>query len=171
MDENRCAKKVWHNYTGNRCARKAGFGNGGLYCKQHAKQYPAKDQETTTMYAARQEYNSFDVAVCQVYDVTDKTLVIHGAQAIFGYAPRKGHTRMALAVGQWVFFNTARAALEWVHLRMVNKANNLRAEITRIERNLEPVERMLKLEDLEDRVAEAVTERTTSIKRDLSYET
>jgi hypothetical protein len=171
MDENKCKARASgrRSFDSSRCSRKAGFGNGGLYCKQHAKQYPAEDQETTTMYAARQEYSGFDVAVCQVYDVTDKTLVIHSAQAIFSYAPGRGHTQMA-PNGQWRFFTTARAALEWVHLRIVNKTNSLRGEIARIEQNLEPVERMLKLEDLESRVAEAVAERTTSIKRDLGHE-
>jgi len=169
MDDNRCAKKVWHNYTNNRCARKAGYGEGGLYCKQHAKQYPAEDQETVTMYAAKQEYSSFDVAVCQVYDVTDKTLMVHSAQAIFGYAPAKGYTRMP-PNGQWWFFDTATEALVWVMARMGNKVASLQSEIARIEQNLEPVERMLKLDDLESRVAEAVAERTTSIRKGLGYE-
>ena len=109
------------------------------------------------------------MAVCQVYDVTDKSLVIHSAQSIFGYAPPKGHTRKP-PNGQWRFFDTATEALVWVMARMGNKVANLQSEIARIERNLEPVERMLKLDDPESRVAEAVAERTNLIKRDLGYE-
>lgn len=155
----------FHQY---RCTRNAGYGEGGLYCKQHAKRYPADNQETVTMYTAKQEYSSFDVAVCQVYDVTDKSLVVHSAEAIFGYAPGKGHTKMPPS-GQWRFFDTATQALVWVKARMGNKVANLQSEIARIEQNLEPVERMLALEDIEQRVADAVAERTMSIKRELGW--
>ena len=151
-----------------RCNRRSGHGKDGLYCKQHAKRYPADNQETVTMYAAKQEYSSFDVAVCQVYDVTDKTLTIHSAQAIFGYAPPRGHTMMP-PNGQWRFFEKLSDALAWVMTRMGNKVVSLQSEIARIEQNLEPVERMLKLDDLESRVAEVVAERTSSIKKELGW--
>jgi hypothetical protein len=127
MDE-KCKATViptgrWGAFHSHGCNRSAGFGKDGLYCKQHAKQYPADDQETTTMYAAKQEYSSFDVAACQVYDVTDKTLMVHSAQAIFGYAPYKGITKVApnLQGGGWWFFDTATEALVWVVARMGNK--------------------------------------------------
>jgi len=72
--------------------------------------------------------------------------------------------------GQWRFFEKLSDALAWVVTRMGNKVVSLQSEIARIEQNLEPVERMLKLDDLESRVAEAVDERTGSIKRDFGYE-
>jgi hypothetical protein len=122
------------------------------------------------MYAARQEYSSFDVVVCWVYDVTNKSLVVHDAQAIFGYSLPRGHMRMPPS-GDWVFFDTVTEALVWVMARMSNKVAGLQSEIARIEQNLEPVEEMLKLDDLEDRVAEAVAKRANLIKRDLGYET
>jgi len=173
MDE-KCKEMVspsgpYGSFHQHRCNRSAGYGKDGLYCKQHAKRYPAENQETVTMYAAKQEYGSFDVAVCQVYDVTDRTLAIHSAQAIFGYAPQRGHTMMP-PNGQWRFFEKLSDALAWVVTRMGNKVVSLQSEIARIEQNLEPVERMLKLDDLESRVAEAVDERTGSIKRDFGYE-
>ena len=120
------------------------------------------------MYAAKQEYSSFDVAVCQVCDVTDKTLVIHSAQAIFGYAPQRGHTMMP-PNSQWYFFEKLSDALAWVVTRMGNKVVSLQSEIARIEQNLEPVKRMLGLEDLEQRAADAVAERTASIKKELGW--
>lgn len=45
-DTNRCIESVgdgsyWHFYQ---CSRKRGHGEGGLYCKQHAKRHPAKEE-------------------------------------------------------------------------------------------------------------------------------
>lgn len=178
MTEEKCAARVvpserCGSFHAHRCNRKAGFGKDGLYCKQHAKQYPADDQETVTMYAARWELSSFDVAVCQVHSVTEKYLVIHSAKAIFGYTPATGHVKFP-PNGQWTFFNTLTEALVWVQARAGGKVANLQSEIARIERNLEPVTRMLKIDNLESRAAEAIAEwlaeRASAIKRDFGYE-
>ena len=40
----RCAAVVWNGprgMTNSQCSRKPGYGEGGLYCKQHAKTVPA----------------------------------------------------------------------------------------------------------------------------------
>jgi hypothetical protein len=46
-DPERCIEKV-ADFTGFhflQCMRKRGFGEGGLYCKQHAKRHPAVVEE------------------------------------------------------------------------------------------------------------------------------
>lgn len=178
MTEEKCAARVipnerWGLFHAHRCNRKAGFGKDGLYCKQHAKQHPADDQETVTMYAARWEYSSFDVAACQVHSVTDKSLEIHSAKAIFGYTPAAGRVKFP-PNGQWAFFNTLTEALVWVQAHAGGNVADLQSEIARIERNLEPVTRMLKIENLESRAAEAIAEaraeRASAIKRDFGHE-
>lgn len=167
MDTETCAAKVWENYWAHRCTRKSGYGKDGLYCKQHAKQYPADNQETVTMYAARQQYSGFDLVVCEVFDVTDASLVIKSARAIFGYSAPTRQTRFSS--GDWQWFKTVREALLFIERAVNSKVLSLRAEAVRMEQNLEPVQRMLALEDLEQRVADAVADRTTSIKKELGW--
>ena len=42
-DKTRCIESVWSDYVGGQCSRKRGYGKDGLYCKQHAKRYPAAE--------------------------------------------------------------------------------------------------------------------------------
>lgn len=167
MNAEKCAEMVWDGFWSHRCTRKPGYGKGGLYCKQHAKQYPADNQETVTMYAARQKYSGFDLAVCEVFDVTDASLVVKSARAIFGYSLPTGQTRFS--ADDWQWFKTVREALLFIERAVNSKVFSLRAEAVRMEQNLEPVKRMLGLEDLEQRVADAVAERTASIKKELGW--
>jgi hypothetical protein len=37
-----CAAMVYGQWSSRRCARAKGYGKDGLYCKQHAKRYPAE---------------------------------------------------------------------------------------------------------------------------------
>jgi hypothetical protein len=42
-DPTRCTEEVWqrgHVWYPHQCSRKRGHGPDGLYCKQHAKQFP-----------------------------------------------------------------------------------------------------------------------------------
>ena len=170
MDKSKCRASVYgRSFGGGPCSRKAGFGKDGLYCKQHAKQYPADNQETVTMYAAKQRYSGFDLVSCEVFDVTDASLVVKSARVIFGYSMPTGPTRFS--TDNWQWFSTAREALLWIERAVNGKVLSLRAEAVRMEQSLEPVQRMLALEDIEQRVADAVAERTMSIKRELGYET
>ena len=46
IEENisRCVEEVYNRCSGmlsSQCSRKRGYGKDGLYCKQHAKRYPA----------------------------------------------------------------------------------------------------------------------------------
>lgn len=167
MDTEKCAEMVLDRFWSHRCTRKPGYGKGGLYCKQHAKQYPADNQETVTMYAARQKYSGFDLAVCEVFDVTDASLVVKSARVIFGYSVPTGPTRFSADDRQW--FKTAREALLFIERAVNGRVLSLRAEAVRMEQNLEPVQRMLALEDLEQSVADAVAERAMSIKKELGW--
>jgi len=172
MMDNQCAEMVsprdrWGSFNRYRCSKKAGFGKDGLYCKMHAKQHPADSQETVTMYAARQKYSGFDLVACEVFDVTDASLVIKSARAIFGYPMSTGPTRFS--ADDWQWFKTVRETLLFIERAVNGKVLSLRAEAVRMEQNLEPVKRMLGLEDLEQRVADAVAERTASIKKELGW--
>lgn len=42
-----CIERVHNNYLFFQCNRKRGYGQDGLYCKQHAKRHPAIEEETT----------------------------------------------------------------------------------------------------------------------------
>ena len=42
-DPNRCADMVFTGFRIRQCSRKPGHGDRGLFCKQHAKQHPAKE--------------------------------------------------------------------------------------------------------------------------------
>ena len=48
-DESKCIVQVsgtgMKGFIGKQCSRKRGHGLDGLYCKQHAKQYPAEQEE------------------------------------------------------------------------------------------------------------------------------
>lgn len=166
MDMETCAEMMWRGWHQHRCTRKPGYGNGGLYCKQHAKQHPADDQETVTMYAAKQEDNSFDLVACEVFDVTSASLVIKRSCAIFGYSIPTGPTR--LSTDDWQWFGTAREALSWIERTVNSKVLSLRADAVRMEQSLEPVRKMLEAEDIEQRVADAVNEKAIGIKRAVS---
>lgn len=172
MMDSQCAEMVSPrdrrgSFNRYRCSKKAGFGKDGLYCKMHAKWHPADDQETVTMYAARQKYNGFDLVVCEVYDVTDTSLVIRSEREIFGHRVLTGPTRFS--AGDWQWFKTVREALLFIERAANGRVLSLRAEAVRMEQNLEPVRRMLGLEDLEQRVADAAAERTASIKKQLGW--
>ena len=41
----RCIKEVYGTWLSYQCTRKRGYGKDGLYCKQHAKRYPAEEQK------------------------------------------------------------------------------------------------------------------------------
>lgn len=47
--EGYCAQTVWEKMSRYGCARKAGYGKGGAYCKQHALQHPADDEAVAYM--------------------------------------------------------------------------------------------------------------------------
>lgn len=49
----RCIVEVWsaNDWIPHQCHRPRGHGKGGLYCRQHAKQYPAESAQTDNQHA------------------------------------------------------------------------------------------------------------------------
>jgi hypothetical protein len=37
-DLTKCAEEVWSGFLSHQCTRKCGYGEDGVFCKQHAKQ-------------------------------------------------------------------------------------------------------------------------------------
>jgi len=44
-NKTRCVESVASGYLFYQCQRKRGFGENGLYCKQHAKRHPAQPEK------------------------------------------------------------------------------------------------------------------------------
>lgn len=40
-DADKCAQELWHGKSIYQCARKPGYGDRKLFCKEHAKRHPA----------------------------------------------------------------------------------------------------------------------------------
>lgn len=45
-----CAETVRGDWSSRRCSRKAGHGQGGLYCKQHSARHPDENAEAFMVY-------------------------------------------------------------------------------------------------------------------------
>lgn len=159
MNTERCEETIWDRSSWNhyQCQRKPGYGKDGLYCKQHAKKHPADDQETVTMYAVQWFAGvKLRLSRCQVFGVTDKTLIVKSAEAILGwsiYTP----SQYARSGGDWMFFSTAREAIEWGAERAQRLVDRLNRDVALAEEELAALTKMLAAEDLGSKI-DMVTE-------------
>ncbi len=73
MDDKRCKEQVWADWHEVPCDRKAGHGEGGDYCKQHALRHPA-GKPTVEVW----EVTNHDLTPRPrlVHSATEKTVVL-----------------------------------------------------------------------------------------------
>lgn len=154
MNTGQCAESVWDRYSwGNhQCSRGAGYGHDGRYCKQHAKKHPPDDQETMVMWAVRWSAgNKPYLARCLVFDVTDKTLVVKSADTILGWSPF-APSQYARSGGEWLFFPTAREAIQWGAERAQRRIDALKRDMEQAEDELDTLTKMLKIDELDSKI-------------------
>lgn len=166
MSENQCKATVYDRWYTHRCTRSAGFGRGGQYCKQHAKTNPSNDQETAIMYASRFVYNNAEIAMCAVFDVTEKSLVVKSSAPIIGTARPIGPIRHSMS--EWQFFLTAQEAFRYALERTGNKLFSLRKQLQRIEDDFGWLNQLVALENLEEKVLEIIQENMEELKKELT---
>ncbi len=154
VDDNRCAESVWDRSSWRhfQCSRKPGYGRAGLYCKQHAKKHPADDIETEVMYAANWSLGSkFRLARCRVSDVTEKTLIIRSVDDLLGWPPHTG-LQYARSGGEWLFFATAREAIQWGAEVAQRRFDDLVNKVARAEKELAMLTGMLAADSLDEMI-------------------
>lgn len=161
---NQCKERVIRDYEIHQCPRKSGYGRNGEYCKQHAKSYPDKNQETITMYAARFVYDC-DLAKCEVFNQTEKTLVVFKAVSVVGSAKPWGFINIPNS--EWCFFLTAKEALEYLWSKVRRKLDNLQKEMNGVRYDLEWISNLLNIEDIDEKIAKITQERTEELKKEM----
>lgn len=166
MNNDQCKAIVYDRWYTHRCTRGAGFGRGRQYCKQHAKTNPSNDQETTIMYAARFKYFSADIAMCAVFDVTEKSLVIKSATPVIGNARPVGFIRYSMS--EWQFFLTAQEAFQYALKQTGNKLFSLRKQLQRVEDDFGWLNQLVALKNLEEKVLEIIQENMEELKKELT---
>lgn len=166
MNNNQCKATVYDRWYTHRCTRGAGFGRGRQYCKQHAKTNPNNDQETTIMYAARFNYFSADIAMCAVFDVTEKSLVVKSSTPIIGAAWPIGFIRHS--TNEWQFFLTAQEAFRYALEQTGNKLFSLRKQLQRVEDDFGWLNQLVALENLEEKVLEIIQKNMEELKKELT---
>lgn len=139
----KCAEMVWQraSWSSSPCSRKAGYGEDGKYCKQHARKHPPSDQDTVTLYAATWTYGmKFSLVLCQVFNVTRNSLVVKSAEPLVGMWNPYPFTTYPLDGREWKFFSTEEEAVQWGTVRgkeilaaLLSKVENLQSEIAALQ--------------------------------------
>lgn len=84
-DTTRCVEEIYGSISSSyQCHRKRGYGQGGMYCKQHALNHPAEDAPTLVKYVASISFDTPALSQVTVIKETDKELFVIDSKNLIG---------------------------------------------------------------------------------------